>query len=128
MSKLATLALPALFVASLFTAGASVAGPNDGGNTWSYGGLYVQQYGVANNGDLTVVFDNGSDAPFTGWLNQAGVHQCPGQPTLRLSAGNPRTPELGKLLLGAGLAHKPLHVWFEATAGICYVKQLTATM
>ncbi|MBC7974289.1 MAG: hypothetical protein H7138_04835 [Myxococcales bacterium] len=128
MSKLGTLALPVLFVASLLTAGASIAGPNDGNATWSFGGLYVQQYGVAINGDLTVVFENANGVQFTGWLNQAGVPQCPGQPMLRLSSGNPRTAELGKLLLGAGLAHKPLWVWFEATAGTCYVKQLTVSM
>ena len=65
---------------------------------------------------------------FTGWNDQNGVAQCPGQSTLKLAAGLPGASEIGKLLLGAALSHKPLHVWFEATSGTCYIKQLTATM
>jgi hypothetical protein len=112
---------------SLFTVGAS-ASPTTGNATWSFGGLFVQSYVAYNNGDIGASFENSAGTLFTGWNDQNGVAQCPGQNTLRLAAAYVAAPEIQKTLLAAALSHKPLHVWFEATAGVCYIKQLTMTL
>jgi len=72
--------------------------------------------------------ENSAGTLFTNWNDQNGVAQCPGQPTLRLASAYVAAPEIQKALLAAGLSHKPLHVWFEATSGVCYIKQVTVTM
>ena len=128
MSKLSKIVVSALFAMSLFTAGESSASPTSTFSTWSWGNLYVATYSTLSGGDLAASFENSAGTQFTTWNDQNGVNQCPGQPTLRLASGYAPAPEIGKLLLAAALAHKPLHVWFEATNGICYIKQLTATM
>jgi hypothetical protein len=127
MSKLSKIAFPLLVAASLFAATAS-ATPTDGTTTWSFGGLYVANYTVYNTGDIGASFETSAGTAFTTWNNSGGVNQCPSNATLHLAPGYAPAPELTKLLLSSALAHKPLHVWFEATAGICYIKQLTATM
>lgn len=128
MPKLNKLTLPALLVMALVTAGASSASPTSGNATWSWGGLYVRTYVAYNNGDIGASFENSAGTLFTTWNDSNGVNQCPTNSTLRLAAGYPPAPEIQKLLLAAGLARKPLHVWFEATSGVCYIKQITATM
>ena len=128
MSTIRKLVLPALFVMSLLFAGSSMASPTTGNATWSFGGLYVASYVAYNNGDIGASFENSSGTLFTNWNDQNGVAQCPGASTLRLAAAYVAFPEIQKAILAAGLSHKPLHVWFEATSGVCYIKQLTATM
>ena len=128
MSKIRSLVLPALIAVSLFFAGSSSATPTSGNATWSFGGLFVSTYVAYNNGDIGASVENSSGTLFTGWNDQNGVAQCPGQPTLRLAAAYVAAPEIQKTLLAAGLSHKALHVWFEATSGVCYIKQLTMTM
>jgi hypothetical protein len=127
MSTIRKLALPAVLTMMLF-AGSSLASPTSGNATWSFGGLYVSTYVAYNNGDIGAQFENSAGTLFTNWNDQNGVAQCPGQPTLRLASAYVAAPEIQKALLAAGLAHKPLHVWFEATAGVCYIKQVTVTM
>lgn len=128
MPKLSKLLLPALLATALFTSGSSTASPTTGNATWSWGGLYVSTYVAYNNGDIGASFENSAGTQFTAWNDSNGVNQCPGQPTLRLAAAYVAAPEIQKALLAAGLAHKPLHVWFEATSGVCYIKQVTVTM
>lgn len=128
MSTIRKLVLPALFVMSLLFAGPSSASPTTGNATWSFGGLFVASYVAYNNGDIGASFENSAGTLFTGWNDQNGVAQCPGQPTLRLAAAYVAAPEIQKALLAAGLSHKALHVWFEATSGVCYIKQVTVTM
>ena len=128
MSKISKFVFSALLVMSLFTAGASSASPTTGNATWSFGGLFVQNYVAYNNGDIGASFENSAGTLFTSWNDQNGVAQCPGQPTLRLAAAYVAAPEIQKALLAAALSHKALHVWFEATAGVCYIKQVTVSM
>jgi hypothetical protein len=128
MSKVSKLICAALLAMSLFTAGSTSASPTTGNATWSWSNLFVATYVAYNNGDIGASFENSAGTQFTGWNDQNGVPQCPGQPTLRLAAGYVAAPEISKALLAAGLAHKPLHVWFEATNGVCYIKQISATM
>lgn len=128
MSKLSKIAFPLLLAVTLFTAGSSSASPTTTTSTWSWGGLYVTTYSALSNGDLGATFESSAGTAFTAWNDQNGVNQCPGQPTLHLVPAYAAAPEVGKLLMAAALSHKPLHVWFEATAGICYIKQLSATM
>jgi hypothetical protein len=128
MSKIRALIVPALLAGSLMFAGSSSATPTSGNATWSWGGLYVASYVSYNNGDIGASFENSSGTLFTSWNDQNGVAQCPGASTLRLASGYVAAPEIQKTLLAAALAHKPLHVWFEATAGVCYIKQLTMTL
>ena len=127
MSKLSKIAFPLMIAASLFTASAS-ASPTTPNSTWSWGSLYVGNYTVYGNGDIGATFESSSGTLFTTWNDSNGVNQCPSNSTLRIAAGYAPVAEMSKLLMSAALAHKPLHVWFEATAGICYIKQLTATM
>jgi hypothetical protein len=122
------LVVPALLVMSLFFAGPSAASPTTGNATWSFGGLFVASYVAYNNGDIGASFENSAGTLFTSWNDQNGVAQCPGQPTLRLSAAYVAMPEIQKTLLAAALSHKALHVWFEATSGVCYIKQVTMTL
>ena len=128
MSKISKSVFSALLVLSLFMAGASSASPTSTAMTWSFGGLFVQNYVAYNNGDIGASFENSAGTLFTNWNDQNGVAQCPGQPTLRLASAYVAAPEIQKALLAAGLSHKPLHVWFEATSGVCYIKQVTVTM
>lgn len=128
MSKLSKIVLPMLLVTTLFSAGSSSASPTTPNSTWSWGGLYVTNYSALSNGDLGATFETSSGAAFTSWNDSNGVNQCPGQATLHLVPAYAAAPEIGKLLISAALSHKALHVWFEATGGICYIKQLTATM
>jgi hypothetical protein len=127
MFTIRKLALPALFAMMLFV-GPSVASPTTGNSTWSFGGLFVASYHAFNNGDVGATFENSAGTQFTGWNDQNGVAQCPGQPTLRLAAAYVAAPEIQKALLAAGLARKALHVWFEATDGVCWIKRVTVTM
>lgn len=127
MSKLSKIAFPLMVAASLFGASAS-ASPTSTGSTWSWGNLYVQNYTVFGSGDIGASFENSSGTLFTTWNDSSGVNQCPSNSTLRIAAAYAPVSEMTKLLMSAALAHKPLHVWFEATGGICYIKQLTATM
>jgi hypothetical protein len=128
MSTIRAFVVPALLVGSLLFAAPSSASPTTGNATWSFGGLYVSTYVAYNNGDIGASFENSSGTQFTGWNDQNGVAQCPGQPTLRLAAAYVAAPEIQKTLLAAGLSHKALHVWFEATSGVCYIKQVTMTL
>jgi hypothetical protein len=127
MRKLNKLLVPTLLATALFT-GASSASPTSTYATWAWDGLYVRTYVAYNTGDIGASFENSSGTLFTSWNNSSGVNQCPGQPTLRLASAYGAAPEIQKILLAAALAHKPLKVWFEATDGICYIKQITATM
>ena len=128
MSTIRAFVVPALLVGSLLFAAPSSASPTTGNATWSFGGLYVSTYVAYNNGDIGASFENSGGTLFTGWNDQNGVAQCPGQPTLRLAAAYVAAPEIQKTLLAAGLSHKALHVWFEATSGVCYIKQVTMTL
>jgi hypothetical protein len=128
MPKVNKFVLPALLAMALFTSSASTASPTTGNATWSWGGLYVATYVAYNSGDIGASFENSAGTLFTAWNDSNGVNQCPGQPTLRLASGYVAAPEIQKALLAAALAHKSLHVWFEATSGICYIKQVTVTM
>jgi hypothetical protein len=128
MSTIHKFVLPALLAVSLLFAGSSAASPTTGNATWSFGGLFVSTYVAYNNGDIGASFENSAGTLFTNWNDQNGVAQCPGQPTLRLAAGYVAMPEIQKTLLAAALSHKALHVWFEATSGVCYIKQLTMTL
>ena len=128
MSKITKFVFSAILAMSLFTAGASSASPTTGNATWSFGGLFVQSYVAYNNGDIGASFENSAGTLFTGWNDQNGVAQCPGQNTLRLASAYVAAPEIQKALLAAALSHKALHVWFEATSGVCYIKQVTVSM
>jgi hypothetical protein len=127
MSKISKLFISAMLVTLPFAAGTSSASPTTPNTTWSWGGLYVNAYVAYSNGDVGASFEKAGTL-FTAWNDPNGVNQCPGQPTLRLAPGYVPAPEIQKILLGAALAHKALHVWFEATNGICYIKQVSATM
>lgn len=127
MPKLSKVVFPALLATMLF-AGATSASPTSTGATWSWNGLYVNAYVAYGNGDVGASFENSAGTAFTAWNDQNGVAQCPGQPTLKLAAGLPGAAEIQKILLAAALSHKSLHVWFEATGGVCYIKQISATM
>lgn len=127
MPRISKLAFSALLAMTLFT-GATSASPTSTGATWSWGGLYVRTYVAYNTGDIGASFENSAGTLFTSWNDSNGVNQCPSQSTLRLAAAYGAAPEIQKILLAAALAHKPLHVWFEATNGICYIKQVQATM
>jgi hypothetical protein len=126
MRKINKLIVPALLAMTLFTSAS--ASPTSTFSVWSWGSLFVNSYTAHSSGDIQVTFENSAGTLFTNWNDSNGVNQCPGQPTLRLAAAYQAAPEIQKTLLAAGLAHKALHVWFEATAGICYIKQVTATM
>ena len=128
MRKLSKFVLPTLLAMTVLQSGESTASPTTGNATWSWGGLYDATYVAYNNGDIGASFENAPGTQFTAWNDSNGVNQCPGQPTLRLAAGYVAAPEIQKTLLAAGLAHKALHVWFEATSGVCYIKQVTVTM
>jgi hypothetical protein len=128
MSKITMLIVSALLAMSLLAPTPSSATPTDQATTWSFGGLFVGSYTVIQNGDLGVTFKNSAGTLFTTWNNQNGVNQCPGQSTLQVAAGYPPIAKLERLLLEAAIARKPLHVWFEATGGICYIKALNATI
>jgi hypothetical protein len=128
MSTIRKFIVPALLAMSLLFARSGSASPTTGNATWSFGGLFVASYVAYNNGDIGASFENSAGTLFTGWNDQSGVAQCAGQPTLRLAAGYVAMPELQKALLAAALSHKALHVWFEATSGVCYIKQLTVSM
>lgn len=127
MSKISMSMFSALLAMSLFATGSS-ASPTTPGATWSWGGLFVDTYVVFDNGDIGASFENSAGTAFTTWNNASGVNQCPGQPTLHVASGYVPAPELQKLLLQAAVSHKALHVWFEATGGICYIKALASTM
>jgi hypothetical protein len=116
-----------LFAASLFTAGSSSASPTTPNAVWSWGGLYVTTYYALSSGDLGAIFENSVGTEFTAWNDQNGVNQCPGQSMLHLASAYAPAPEIGKLLLAAAIEHKPVKVWFEATSGICYIKQMSIT-
>ena len=128
MMKISKVVLSLMFAMSLFMTRSSSASPITPGSTWSWGGLYATSYTAGDTGEIGVVFENSAGVQFTAWNNAAGVNQCPGQPMLRLAPGFPAAPGIAKILLAAALSHKPMHVWFEATAGICYIKAISATM
>jgi hypothetical protein len=128
MSTIHKLIFPALLALSLLFAGTSSATPTSSNSTWSWGGLFVSTYVAYNNGDIGASFENSAGTLFTGWNDQNGVAQCPGASTLRVAAAYVAMPEIQKTLMAAALSHKSLHVWFEATSGVCYIKQLTMTL
>lgn len=128
MFKFTRLTIPALLTMSLAFVNSSSASPTTGNATWSWGNLFVASYVAYNNGDIGASFENAAGTLFTSWNDQNGVNQCPGQSTLRLASAYVAAPEIQKTLLAAALSHKPLHVWFEATGGVCYIKQLTMTL
>ena len=128
MSTLRSLALSAALATSMLVPATSSASPTTGNSTWSWGGLYVATYVAYNNGDIGASFENSAGTLFTSWNDQNGVNQCPGASTLRLAAGYVAAPEIQKTLMAAALSHKALHVWFEATSGVCYIKQVTMTL
>jgi hypothetical protein len=126
MRKINKLALPALLAMALLTnAGAS---PTSTDSVWSWSNLFVNTYKAHSSGDIHVSFETSAGTLFTAWNNSNGVNQCPTDSTLRLASAYQAAPEIQKALLAAGLARKALHVWFEATAGICYIKQVSVTM
>jgi hypothetical protein len=128
MSTVSKLVIPALLAMSLFFANSSSATPTSTNSTWSFGGLFVATYVNYSNGDLGASFENSAGTLFTGWNDQNGVAQCPGASTLRMAAAYGAFDQIQKTLLAAALSHKSLHVWFEATSGVCYIKQLTMTL
>jgi len=128
MSTIRKFVFPALLAMSLCFAGSSSATPTSTASTWSFGGLFVASYVAYSNGDLGASFENSAGTLFTSWNDQNGVAQCPGQPTLRLASAYGAAPEIQKALLAAALSHKALHVWFEATSGVCYIKQISMTL
>lgn len=126
MRKIKMLVVPALLTLALFASAS--ASPTSTYSVWSWNNLFVNTYMAHSSGDIYVTFESSSGTLFTNWNDSNGVNQCPGQPTLRLAAAYQAAPEIQKTLLAAGLARKALHVWFEATAGICYIKQVSVTM
>lgn len=125
MFKTLKFALPAALALTLLSPGVSSATPTSSNATWSWGGVYVANYVAYNNGDVGVSFENSSGTAFTAWNDQYGVNQCPNQPTLRVAFAYVAFDEIQEVLMEAALRHKELHVWFEATSGICYIKQVS---
>lgn len=76
---------------------------------WSYGGLYLKSYRI-HWSTLLLTFEDANGNIFTGWEKDG--HRCPTQPTLVLNTSNPDWLETADTILRAGLAHKPMHVWF----------------
>ena len=128
MSTTTKLALSAALALAILSPATGSATPTSTNATWSFGGLYVSSYVAYNNGDLGASFENSAGTLFTGWNDQNGVAQCPGQPTLRMAAAYGAFAEIQKTILAAALSHKALHVWFEATSGVCYIKQVSMTL
>lgn len=121
-------------VAALFaalTASSAEASPTDTAAQWSLSGLYVDTYRPQSTGRVYVEFESSNGTPrssFPGTGNQPS-NICTASRKLQVHPDLPGRDEILKTLLSAGLARKPLHVWYWAdTNGNCYVKNLSLTM
>lgn len=129
MNRFNKLALVSLVVLSgVVGSGDAAASPTDGGATWSMGSLRVVDIAHAGDNDVYVQFRNPSGAIRNIWPNASGADICGGETRLRLARGRTNFKEMLEALNMAGLAGRPLHVWYEPTAGVCYIKALTVSL
>jgi hypothetical protein len=129
------LSLSAVIFACLAPTPFVSATPTDSNAVWSWGGLFVHTYREV--GGVSVVFKDARGVVFTGWKDKHGTYQCPGDPqhpedergrTLQIHPEHPRADAIAQAIFSAGLAHKPLHVWFEGVEGVCYIKGVAVGM
>jgi hypothetical protein len=129
MNHFKMLALVSVMVLSVVV-GAGVAGasPTDGYATWSMGGLRVAEIHQAGDNDVLVQFRNPDGTIRNYWPNASGTDICGGAASLRVARARTNFKEMVEGLNIAGLSGRNLHVWYEPTGGVCYIKSFTTFM